>query len=212
MVPYHRRLFLVRPQVSSHIALLDAAGLAVIETIKGGIYPPGRRTQLQVAYCYLVIEQQFAIAHLLEAGMTGSAFALARPTFEALAKGLWLYHCATDEQLERHVAGKELDQVTKLTESILLSDLPKVITTSLHGIKAKYWKTLSSLTHVGHAQVRHWLNEAGVQPSYPEPALHELANFASFMAVVAGRELALRASNPDGVARLSKMLPEFRLQ
>lgn len=199
------------PQVTAHIALLDAASLAVIETIKDGVYPPGRRIQLQVAYCHLVIEHQFAIAHLLEGRMTGSAFALARPTFEALAKGLWLYHCATDEQLEKHAAGKELDHVAELTEGILLSELPTVITTSLHSIKAKYWKTLSSLAHVGHAQVRHWLSEAGVQANYPEPALHELANFASFMALVAGRELALRASNPDGVARLSNMLPEFRL-
>lgn len=194
------------------IDLLDTAGNAIVETIKGGIYPPGRRTQLQVAYCHLVIEHQFAIAHLLEGCMTASAFALARPTFEALVKGLWLYHCATDEQLERHAGGRELDQIAKLTESLLAVDLPTVITTSIHQVKTRYWKVLSSLAHVGHSQVRHWLNEDGVQPNYPDAALHELANFTAFMALVAGRELALRASNADGVVRLTNMLPEYSTQ
>ena len=198
--------------MTSHLELLDSSGLAIVETIKGGIYPPGRRTQFQVAYCHLVIEHQFAIANLLEGRMTGSAFALARPTFEALVKGLWLYHCATDKQLEAHAKGSELEQVAKLTESLRSAGLPPVITTSLHQVKAKYWKTLSSLTHVGHAQVRHWLNEDGVQANYPEAALHELANFASFMALVAGRELALRAGNDDGVVRLTSMLPGFPAQ
>ena len=198
--------------MASHIDLLDTTGLAIIEAIKGGTYPPGRRTQLQVAYCHLVIEHQFAVAHLLEGRMTGSAFALARPAFEALVKGLWLYHCATDEELEKHASGKELDQIAKLSERLLLVDLPAVITTSIHRVKTNYWKALSSLTHMGHSQLRHWLNEDGVQANYPDAALHELANFASFMALVAGRELALRASNTEGVIRLTNMLPELPTQ
>jgi hypothetical protein len=184
-------------------------GIAIEETIPGGVYPPGRRTQFQVAYCHLVIEHQCAIAHLLESRMAASAFALARLTFEALVKGLWLYYCASDEQLEQHAKEKELNEIAKLTEGLLLADIPKVITTSLHQVKTKYWKALSSLTHVGHTQVRHWLNENGVQPNYPDAALRELANFASFMALVAGRELALRAENAEGVSRLMSMLPGY---
>lgn len=202
----------VKPHLASHIDLLDTTGLAIIEAIKGGTYPPGRRTQLQVAYCHLVIEHQFAVAHLLEGRMTASAFALARPAFEALVKGLWLYHCATDEELEKHASGRELDQIAKLSERLLLVDLPAVITTSIHRVKTDYWKALSSLTHMGHSQLRYWLNEDGVQANYPDAALHELANFASFMALVAGRELALRASNTEGVIRLTDMLPELPTQ
>jgi hypothetical protein len=194
--------------MASHIDQLEAAYVAVVETVQGGIYPPGRRIQMQVAYCHMVVEHQCAIGHLLEAKMTGSAFALARPTFEALVKGLWLYHCATDEQLECHAQGKELDQIEPLTKSLLSVDLPAVITRSLDQVKTKYWRNLSSLTHAGHSQVRHWLNPQGVQPNYPEAALHELANFAAFMALVAGRELALRADNSEGVLRLTNMLPE----
>ncbi|MFZ4478848.1 MAG: DUF6988 family protein [Rhodoferax sp.] len=88
--------------------------------------------------------------------MFASTFALARPTFEALVKGLWLYYCATDEQLELHTKGKELDQ-----------------------IRSTYWKTLSSLTHVGHTQLRHWISPTDAQQS-----------------------------NPGGTARLTTMLPE----
>lgn len=188
--------------------LLDGATTAVVEAIQSGVYPPGRRVQLQVAYCHLVVDHQRAIALLLEANMLASAFALARPTFEALVKGLWLYYCATDEQLEQHAKGKELDQIGALLDSLGSKPVHAVVIRSLQQIRSKYWKTLSSLTHIGHTQLRHWISPTGVQPSYPEPALHELANFASFMALAAGRELTLRASNADGTARLTAMLPE----
>ena len=193
--------------MTQYIEQLNDTGDEVIETVRGGVYPPGRRTQFQVAYCHLVIEHQFAIAQLLEGRKTGSAFALARPIFEALVKGLWLYHCATDKQLEKYAEGLELDGIAKLTESLLAVDLPAVVTVSLHQVKTKYWKTLSSLTHVGHSQVRHWLNEEGVQANYPDAALRELTNFAGFMSLVAGRELALRANNPEGASRLTELLP-----
>ena len=195
-------------QMAPDVELLVATHEAVVKAIRGAIYPPGRRVQMQVAYCYLVIQHQCAIAHLLDVKMTGPAFALARPTFEALVKGLWLSRCATDEQLERHAQGKELDKLGDLVESLLDVDLPLVITRSLHQVKSKYWKGLSSLTHMGHNQVRHWLSPNGVEADYPAAALHELANFASFMSLVAGRELALRGNNSEGVVLLTNMLPE----
>lgn len=194
--------------MESEVKILNEACAAVLDVVQGATMPPGRRTQLQVAYCHLVIEHECAIAHLLGVGMTGSAFSLARPTFEALVKGLWLYHCATDEAVESHARGKELDQVRFLTESLELTDLPPAISGSLHHVKKKYWKTLSSLAHVGHSQMAHWLSPLGVRPNYPEAAVRELANFAAFMIVVAGRELALRANNVEGGLRLMELLPD----
>jgi hypothetical protein len=194
--------------MTSHIDYMETALLAVAEVIQGGTYPPGRRIQMQVAYCHLVIEHQSAIALLIQAKRTGSAFALARPIFEAMVKGLWLFHCANDAQLERCAKGKEMEKVMPLLENLMLIDLPPVITRSLQQVKSRYWKTLSSLTHIGHTQIRHWLNPQGVKPNYPAEALDELANFASFMVLVAGRELAMRASNAEGTRRLTQMLPD----
>jgi hypothetical protein len=190
------------------LVLLDGASTAVVEAIQGGVYPPGRRVQLQVAYCHLVIDHQRAIGILLEADMLASAFALARPTFEALTKGLWLYYCATDEQLEQQAKGEELDQINPLLDDLACQPVDAVVIRSLQQIKSKYWKALCSLTHVGYTQLRHWISPAGVQAGYPEPALHELANFASFMVLAAGRELTLRANNAEGTARLTSLLPE----
>ncbi len=189
-------------------AILDSTMFAVAESIQGGVYPPGRRTQLEVAYCHLVFDHHCAISILLEAKSYASALALARPTFEALVKGLWLYHCASDEQLERHAGGKELDQIAELITPLQSAPIPPVVAKSLAQIKVKYWKTLSSLTHVGHAQLRHWIDPStGVQSKYPEQALLELANFASFMLLVAGRELTLRANNRGASERLANLLP-----
>ena len=97
---------------------LDAALQAVVETITGNNYPPGRRTQVSVAYCRLVIDHHCGIAHLLDLKIHGSAFALARPTFEALVKGLWLFYCADDDHVERHALGKELAALSPLLEDL----------------------------------------------------------------------------------------------
>ncbi len=101
-----------------------------------------------------------------------------------------------------------MEKVMSLLEYLISVDLPPVITSSLHQVKSMYWKTLSSLTHIGPTQIRHWLNPLGVRPKYPTEALDELANFASFMVLVAGRELAMRAHNAEGSRRLTDMLPE----
>lgn len=190
------------------VMLIDEASTAVVETIRAGVYPPGRRVQLQVAYCRLVLDHHFAIGELVKSQLLGSAFALARPTFEALVKGLWLFYCATDEQLERHAGGKELKQIKILFGDMSAKPIEPVVLSCLSLVKEKYWNTLSSLTHVGHAQLRNWINPDGVDQGYSDIAVQELANFASFMAVAAGRELALRAGNTEGASNLRSMLPE----
>jgi len=182
--------------------LLSTTTSAVFDAIRAGTYPPGRRVQLQVAYCHLALEHHFAISSLVESKMLSSAFALARPLFEALVKGLWLFYCATDEQLERYASGKELDQIGPLLDDLNGRPIEPIVLHSLSLVKTKYWKTLSSLTHIGHTQLRNWINPTGVAPGYPSAAVHELANFASFMALTVGRELALRADNDEGASDL----------
>ena len=125
-------------------------------------------------------------------------------------KGLWLYYCANNAQLEKHAKkpkGKEVSELGVRISQLLKTDLPEVIPKSLDQVRSRYWDTLSSLAHVGHAQVRNWLNPDGVKARYPLAALEELANFANFMALVAGRELAHRAGNSEHVELLTDMLP-----
>jgi hypothetical protein len=179
----------------------------IIEEVADTLYPPGRRVQLSLAYYRIVLEHHNAIARLLEIRLHASAFALARPLYEALIKGMWLGLIATEEVAERHARGKELDQVAPLIEQLQSTELPPVVSAQLQKVKQKYWKVLSSLTHAGHAQVRNWLNATGVQPAYEPAALEELVNFACFMALSAGVEMARLGGNARAIENLSAMLP-----
>jgi hypothetical protein len=124
-----------------------------------------------------------------------------------VVKGLWLYHCATESRIESHARGKELEGIADLLSDLDAAELPEVVRYSLRQVKTKYWKVLSSLTHVGHSQVRWWLSPEGVTQNYPWKALEELANFANFMALVAGLQLAAYGGNSSALAELQAMLP-----
>jgi hypothetical protein len=186
---------------------LDAVLELITSTLPGNVYQPGRRTQIAVAYAHIVLQHQRAIASALNERLHSAAMSLARPTYEALVKGLWLYHCATDDRVESHARGRELEDVAKLLADLDSAALPEVVQFSLRQVKAKYWKTLSSLTHVGHRQVRWWLNPRGVTQDYPTKALEELANFANFMALVAGLQLAECGGNTSALTALESALP-----
>lgn len=186
---------------------LDDLALALAEEVAGAIYPPGRQTQISLAYYNIVLDHHQAIASLLALKLYASAFALARPLFEALVKGIWLGHVATETEAEKHALGEELEKIAPLTEQLLEAKLPPVVAKQLHKIKKDYWKLLSSLTHAGHSQVRRWLTPSGVAPSYEPAAIQELANLACFLTLSAGIEMARLGNNTKAVKRLCSLLP-----
>lgn len=186
---------------------LDELLQTIIYETDGTIFPPGRKVQMSLAYYRIVFDHHNAIARLLELNLYASAFALARPQYESLVKGLWLGYFATESVAEEIARGEELDKIDPLTKQLLGADLPPVVGVHIRNIKQRYWKTLSSLTHAGHQQIRRWLNPNGVAPNYQDAEVKDLANFSSFMCLVAGIEKARLGSNVRAVENLSRMLP-----
>ena len=193
--------------MQSLVGTMDAVAIAIAATLTGNLYQPGRRTQVTVVYAHIVLQHQRAIASTLNEHLYSAAMSLARPTYEALVKGLWLFQCATDSLVESHAQGKELTDIGSLVAELEAATLPKVVRASLSQVKAKYWQALCSLTHVGHSQVRWWLNPDGVTQEYPSKSLEELANFANFMALVAGLQLAECGGNASAFNELQELLP-----
>lgn len=187
---------------------LDEMLKHIADEVSDTVYPPGRSVQMSLAYYQIVLDHHRAIANLLYIKCYASAFSLARPMYEALVKGAWIGHVTTDDQAEqRYKQRKELDDIEKLTDQLLKADLSSVISAQLKNIKQKYWKVLSSLTHVGYAQVSRWLNPTGVAPAYEDAELNELSNFACFMALSAGLGMAHLGKNDRAINRLRSLLP-----
>ncbi len=60
-----------------------------------------RRSRLAAGCLRLTLDQHDAIILLMEHAVYGSAFTLLRLTFEALVRGSWLQHCASETDLEK---------------------------------------------------------------------------------------------------------------
>lgn len=57
----------------------------------------------------LAIEHGSGIHNLIAANICASAFALVRSEFECFVRGAWLYHCASDAEIETFIAKDRID-------------------------------------------------------------------------------------------------------
>lgn len=177
------------------------------ERIGNLLIPPGRRAQLAVSCFAIALEHQHAIAGLLEWKLHASAFALVRPLLEATVKGTWIAHSATDSAIEKHARGGELPAVSDMLSHLRSSRLPPEVQGLLAFIKSDGWQIFSSLTHAGFAQVRRWVSPTGVEPTYPEEELEEVANLASLLGLISCLEAARLSGNQEVVAELASFIP-----
>ena len=171
------------------------------------LYPPGRRVQAAIASFCIVRDHHHAIAILLDEGLYASGFALARPLYEAAVKGMWLAYCATESDAERYAAGKELPDMNGIVDQLINSNLPELASDQMKKIKKRDWKTLSSFTHAGHAQVRRWMKPDGVGPIYTEAEISDITKFTAFLAVVASLERARLGNNEKAISDITSLLP-----
>lgn len=105
----------------------------------------------RVAASLFAIAQQHQYLLLLKSSpaLEASAFTLLRPLCEAVIKGLWIKHVATDLQIDKTLKGehiKNTDEMIRLIASAFNSNKDK--------INYKHWKALSSYTHSGHLQLQ----------------------------------------------------------
>lgn len=128
--------------------------------------------------------------------LEATAFALLRPLLEATMRGLWLSHCATDEQVENFVSPtrKQLDAA-----SIQLAIDKTVANGSAHtAIYKKHWSALSAYTHTGEHQVQRWLTTKDVEPAYSTAEVSELIKLAGLtMQLTASAVMALRSADVE---------------
>lgn len=178
----------------------------LLSRVQRSEYPPGRRTQVAVASFLVAHDHCRAIGELLEQGLSASALVLNRALYEAVVKGLWITHCASEARVEAYAGGRELESVKDLIDDLLSPDIPQEIRLSLAKVKQRYWKLLSSFAHAGHAQIKRWLSPAGVEPAYAPEELQEVANFAAFLTLAATWEMARLSNNREALSELSATL------
>ena len=110
------------------------------------------RSQIAVSCLDLTLEYQKAIVVLISQSLYGSAFALVRVIFEAYVRGVWLYRCASDADLELFMDDK-LDQKKKIGRLIEdLEKLPGFNRGVLSKAKTAWFDAMCSYTHSGYLE------------------------------------------------------------
>jgi hypothetical protein len=154
--------------------------------------PGSTRARLAAGCLDVALEHQKAIVLLVAHKRYGSAFALARLIFEAFIRGVWLWRCASDVEIERFkkqgidkTFGELIQEVEKLEgyEGGVLSD-----------VKAKPWKMLNSFTHTGYDQVMRRNTETSIEPNYRDVEIVELLSFSNAVGIFVTMAIAYMAN------------------
>lgn len=122
--------------------------------------------------CFAIAQQHHSAILILLSNkppVAATALALLRLLLEATFRGLWVSHCASDEQVESFVSGdkKQLDManVTKALGACFNKDHVQQV---LH---TKLWPVLSAYTHTYELQIQRWLGDTVIEPNYTDQEL-----------------------------------------
>lgn len=158
----------------------------------------------RVASSLFTIAQQHHSAILLLISnvqpLQASAFALLRILIEATIRGVWVLHCATDEQVKNVIEGnkKQLDTASMFAaiEKALNKNTNRKV--DVKKLYDNHWKVLSAYTHAFEQQVQRWLVTKDIEPNYSTEEVSELISRADLIAKLAfscTQSLSMKESN-----------------
>ena len=152
------------------------------------------RVRLSGACFDQVQEHARATCLLLRHRLTGSAFSLVRVTFETFCRGLWLRHCATDQEVAGFQKDKLEKKPTQIIEAIESMDMYNVGVLSKIG---SYWSAMCSYAHGGYLPAVPRITSERIQPNYSDQEVQQVIRFASAWALLAGNEIFEMAGRND---------------
>jgi len=193
---------LVRTQAFHNAAVEHVASLRPIEDLRALVaFQAGG----------LALEHSLAVRLLISDGRLPSAFALLRPQFESLVRGIWLLHAANESWIEKFSQpltiskqaneGPGFADMLKELESNPMA--PSHIVDQLREFKEATWKSLNSYTHGGiHPLTRHWTG-------YPPQLTYDAVRNANAVLALALQLLSILTGNIRNMEPVHHMHVEF---
>ncbi len=172
-----------------------------------GFELPSDKRSLLVQGCFdVALEHQAAIALLDSSKLHGSMLALLRVLTEAVVRGLWLYHCASENNLAQFKKGKVKSHGQLITEiENKIGD--KNRTLSL--MKKNSWNAMNEFTHTGYSQIVRRHNIGTVGANYSEQDLSQTLAATGALGLLAASQLAAMGNKTDVVDECIKMMKDY---
>jgi hypothetical protein len=162
----------------------------------------GLRSYVAGTLFHLSMGHSIGIATLIHSDLTASALALYRSQLEGYVRGLWIMHCATDEQIERFANGDDSDvrNFTTITDAID----KKTGTKHLSKIRNSQWKTLNDFTHGGAIQVNQRIATNVMQSNYDDKLALRFFRASTNLSVLTATNLMVVMDRGDLAQELNR--------
>ena len=157
------------------------------EQINEGKFEADRQQHWGSALLQHSWEVSDAIVSLLDRNLPGPSWSLARPLCESFVRGIWILHCASDEDMERFRQG-EPPGFPKLLEGISSHRDASLHVAWLRATSANR-DVFHDFTHGGIEHVLRRVGEDMVGPRYPERELEYLIGLSIEVYLRVGWEL-----------------------
>ena len=132
-----------------------------------------RRTLIAAPLYGICMEHREAILLLVDHNCRTSAFALWRPVYEALHRGLWAEYCLTESDIERLVKTQHLPKFDTMIKRLDALE-PGSGNSSYSASKLKVWKSMSDFAHGGFAPLARWAGPDGLGARHPDLEVMQL--------------------------------------
>lgn len=153
----------------------------------------------------------FAISHehhrallsllLMKPPATASAFALVRPQFEAYARGMWLWRCATDQEVEGFRTAGTLPKTSRMMNDLAATEAFEGI--DLRDTYRNHWSFMCAYVHTGVQQVSRWSEGPMISSSYSDQEVLQVIHFSEKISVFTGLAVAVLAGAGEVARRIA---------
>jgi uncharacterized protein DUF6988 len=184
--------------MSIQAALARSAELSkwIDSSIHGLEIPSGNRESMAGALFDQVHEHHKAIRLLIKSSFAGSAFSLLRPTLETFVRGVWLLHCASEQEVENFTE----DKIVKKSFGDLIEEIearPGYDVGVLSKVKKADWNAMCSYAHGGYLQAVRRIISGHITPNYSDDEMLEVINSSSAIALLAASEIFSMAKRKE---------------
>lgn len=155
--------------------------------------PSDDRCRLSAGCFHVALEHQKSIVLLVANLLHGSAFALVRLIFEAYVRGLWLYRCASKDEVDKFQ--NEKGGIDK-TFATLITEIEQVKGYEygmLSDVKKTSWKAMNDYTHSGIRQISRRITEDSIEPTYAVSEIRDCITSTAAFGLMAALEISLMA-------------------
>lgn len=149
---------------------------------------------------HLSLEHFGGVVQLISCELYASGSALLRAQYEALIRGLFYYHCASDGELESYLDGGQPPKIKAMIARI--EEIPGFQSGSLGNVHARIWSAMNEFTHGGSIQVYRRFIDHELISNFSSEQIAEFLKSSRVMALLASSHVA----TVSGASEISRRL------